>query len=97
MIFDDSADSFLINSGKQSVRNEGDSNIMMTELKGMINELDYTVRHPFMRHFHGYKYHEIAEEMDLPLGTVKSRIFFARKLLKKQLQNRYSLIRAERA
>jgi RNA polymerase sigma-70 factor (ECF subfamily) len=32
-------------------------------------------------HVAGYKYNEIAEKMNLPLGTVKSRIFFARKRL----------------
>jgi RNA polymerase sigma-70 factor (ECF subfamily) len=34
-----------------------------------------------MMHYKGYKYHEIAEQLNLPLGTVKSRIFFARKEL----------------
>ena len=37
-------------------------------------------------HVSGYKYHEIAKEMNLPLGTVKSRIFFARQRLQKMLQ-----------
>lgn len=32
-------------------------------------------------HVSGYKYQEIAEEMNLPLGTVKSRIHAARKVL----------------
>ena len=35
----------------------------------------------------GYKYHEIAEKMSLPLGTVKSRIFFARKKLQMSLKD----------
>ena len=33
----------------------------------------------------GYKYHEIAEKLGLPLGTVKSRIFFARKRMRSEL------------
>lgn len=33
------------------------------------------------------KYNEIAEKMNLPLGTVKSRIFFARKRLREQLKD----------
>ncbi|HBI59069.1 MAG TPA: RNA polymerase subunit sigma, partial [Porphyromonadaceae bacterium] len=37
-------------------------------------------------HVAGYKYDEIAKEMNLPLGTVKSRIFFARK----KLQSRFA-------
>ena len=35
----------------------------------------------------GYKYAEIAEHMQLPLGTVKSRIFFARKRLQALLKD----------
>jgi RNA polymerase sigma-70 factor (ECF subfamily) len=36
-------------------------------------------------YFEGYKYNEIAENLHEPLGTIKSRIHFARKLLKEQL------------
>ena len=43
---------------------------------------------PFKMHLTGYKYHEIAEMLHEPLGTIKSRIHFARKLLKEQI-NRY--------
>ena len=38
-------------------------------------------------HVAGYKYNEIAEHMNLPLGTVKSRIFFARQRLQKMLKD----------
>ena len=41
---------------------------------------------PFIRYFEGYKYHEIAEEMQLPLGTVKTYIHEARIQLKKYLK-----------
>jgi RNA polymerase sigma-70 factor (ECF subfamily) len=37
-------------------------------------------------YFNGFKYHEIAEELDLPIGTVKNRIHIARKELKNQLK-----------
>ncbi|MEL7021133.1 MAG: sigma factor-like helix-turn-helix DNA-binding protein, partial [Bacteroidota bacterium] len=40
-------------------------------------------------HYHGYKYQEIADNLQLPLGTVKSRIFFARKELKSLINKRY--------
>jgi len=40
-------------------------------------------------HYVGYKYQEIADKLVLPLGTVKSRIFFARKELKQQIKNQY--------
>ncbi len=35
----------------------------------------------------GYKYNEIADKLNLPLGTVKSRIFFTRKRLREQLKD----------
>lgn len=40
-------------------------------------------------HYQGYKYQEIADDLRLPLGTVKSRIFFARKELKDKINDRY--------
>jgi RNA polymerase sigma-70 factor (ECF subfamily) len=36
---------------------------------------------PFNMYFDGYKYKEIADELRIPIGTVKSRIFIARKKL----------------
>lgn len=51
------------------------------EITSAIAEFSDEYRIPFSMHVAGYKYSEIAEEMDLPLGTVKSRIFFARKKL----------------
>jgi RNA polymerase sigma-70 factor (ECF subfamily) len=51
--------------------------------------LDDSIKVPFLMHFEGHKYQEIAEHLDLPLGTVKSRIFFARKELKERILSQY--------
>ena len=40
-----------------------------------------------MMHFKGFKYKEIADQLNLPIGTVKSRIFLARKKLMGQLED----------
>ncbi len=56
------------------------------EITDAINSFSDDYRIPFSMHVAGYKYNEIAEQMKLPLGTVKSRIFFARK----KLQERFS-------
>lgn len=48
-------------------------------------EDDYKI--PFTRYYDGYKYKEIADELNLPIGTVKSRIFLARKRLMDQLKD----------
>jgi RNA polymerase sigma-70 factor (ECF subfamily) len=39
-----------------------------------------------MMHYRGFKYHEIAEKLEIPIGTVKNRIHIARKELKDALK-----------
>jgi RNA polymerase sigma-70 factor (ECF subfamily) len=89
VIMDSSGNDYLIDSGKEIVDNDGESNIMMKELTEIIDKLEEELRLPFLMHYQGYKYHEIADKFEIPLGTVKSRIFFARKELKKEIQKRY--------
>lgn len=55
-----------------------------SEIGAAIESFSDEYRIPFSMHVAGYKYNEIAEKMNLPLGTVKSRIFFARKKLQEQ-------------
>ena len=88
-IFDSTDNDYYINSGSNMVLNGSESKIMMKELWRMINELDESTKVPFVMHYEGYKYQEIADDLDLPLGTVKSRIFFARKALKDKIEARY--------
>lgn len=52
----------------------------------MICQLPQIFRNPFILYFEGYKYSEIADMLREPLGTIKSRIHFARKLLKVQIE-----------
>ena len=52
-----------------------------------INNLNADLKAPFSMFLSGYKYHEIAERLNLPLGTIKSRIFFARQELQKTLKD----------
>ena len=88
-IIDSTDNMFYINSGKNVIANSGEANILMKELQVMIAKLDDGIKIPFMMHYEGFKYQEIADELSLPLGTVKSRIFFARKALKDSIQARY--------
>ncbi len=55
-----------------------------SEIGQAINEFADEYRIPFSMHVAGYKYEEIAEKMNLPLGTIKSRIFTARKKLQQR-------------
>lgn len=90
VIMDSTDNDYYIDSGKNVVINQGDSNIMMDELTEILDELDDGYRVPFLMHYEGYKYQEIAEHFDLPIGTVKSRIFLARKELKQQIEKKYA-------
>jgi RNA polymerase sigma-70 factor (ECF subfamily) len=88
-IIDSTENMYYLNSGSTIIDNSAESNILMKELTKMIADLDDSMRIPFNMHFEGFKYQEIAEELDLPLGTVKSRIFFARKVLKEKIESLY--------
>ena len=56
-------------------------------LRATIQLLEKELRVPFEMHVFGYKYKEIAEKLVLPIGTVKSRISFARKKLQNLIAN----------
>lgn len=92
-IIDSTENLYYINSGAASISNSAESNIMMNELNTMVDNLDESLRVPFEMHYLGHKYQEIADTLNLPLGTVKSRIFFARKELKEMIERRYHSIR----
>ncbi len=84
-VFDNSVNDFLLNNNQVTVANVAESNIEMKEIKKAIYNLPEIFKTPFSLYFDGYKYHEIAEALNEPLGTIKSRIHFARKLLKEQI------------
>lgn len=58
----------------------------MKILHSAIDNLPHSIKEPFVLFMDGLKYREIAGKCDLPLGTVKSRIHFARKQLKAELE-----------
>ena len=59
----------------------------LKEMHRVVNSLPREYRIPFSMHISGFKYREIAERLNLPLGTVKSRIFFTRQKLQKELKD----------
>lgn len=83
---DGTENSYYLDYGQSVEPNKAQSKMVMDDLMRVVNSLPEEYRTPFLRHYEGFKYQEIADELDLPLGTVKSRIFLARQELKKKLQ-----------
>ena len=84
-IFDNTPNDFLLNSNQGAIDNSATTGLNMKDIQFAIHHLPHIFRNPFLLYFEGYKYHEIADMLSEPLGTIKSRIHFARKLLKEQL------------
>lgn len=84
-IFDNSSNDFLLDYNQSTIDNGAESSLRMKEVQAAIHGLPEIFRQPFLLYFEGYKYHEIADSLGEPLGTIKSRIHFARRLLKEQI------------
>lgn len=72
---------------KQNSYDHCESRINAKEIIRQIETLEDQYKVPFTRYYTGYKYEEIANEMRLPLGTIKSRIFIARKILMQSIKH----------
>jgi RNA polymerase sigma factor (sigma-70 family) len=66
-----------------------EASVKMSEIDRSLERLDPTFRTPFTMHHEGYKYHEIAVHLGIPIGTVKSRIFQARQRLMTMLSDKH--------
>lgn len=86
-ILDQTPNNYYINSGGQTIENDGETRMAYKELLKMVSALPEDFKRPFWMAYKGYKYDEIAEELDAPLGTIKSRIFFARRKLQKMYED----------
>lgn len=83
------SEDYIMDSEHKAVQNDGEIKLTGEALEKLVNQLEDPLKTPFIMVFQGYKYHEIADHMDLPLGTIKSRIFMARRTLKKQIKYLY--------
>lgn len=86
-IFETSNKEYLMSISRDRANPSPETFYGLKELHEKIDFLDEEYKIPFTMFVEGYKYKEIAEEMELPLGTVKSRIFFARQKLSKTLSD----------
>ena len=86
-IIDQTEDLYHLSLPQESGLDTPEGSVAAGEISDAINSFSDDYRIPFTMHVSGYKYNEIAEKMNLPLGTVKSRIFFARQRLQKMLKD----------
>ncbi|MDR0547119.1 MAG: sigma-70 family RNA polymerase sigma factor, partial [Dysgonamonadaceae bacterium] len=84
-VLDLNEDFYRLNLSQDSGFDSPDSACTVKEINQAISRLNGDLRVPFSLFLAGYQYNEIAQRLNLPLGTVKSRIFFARKELQQKL------------
>jgi RNA polymerase sigma factor (sigma-70 family) len=70
---------------RQATYEGADRNLRMQEINAALYGLPSIFKNACLLYLQGYKYNEIAAALNEPLGTIKSRIHFARKLLKQQI------------
>ncbi len=80
-------DMFYLNLSQESGFDSTEGAYDLKEIHHIVNALPIEYRMPFAMFVSGFKYKEIAEKMKLPLGTVKSRIFFTRQRLQRELKD----------
>lgn len=86
-VVDTTQDLYHLNVSQESGLQTPEGSYAAKEITAALNGFSDEYRIPFSMFVAGYKYSEIAEQMSLPLGTVKSRIFFARKRLQTMLKD----------
>lgn len=86
-VVDTTQDLYHLNLAQDSGLDTPEGSVATKEISKAISEFTDEYRIPFSMYIAGYKYSEIADKMELPLGTVKSRIFFARKRLQALLKD----------
>ena len=86
-VVDTTEDLYHLNLSQESGLSTPEGSFAAKEISQAINGFSAEYKEPFTMYIAGYKYSEIAEELNLPVGTVKSRIFFARKRLQTMLKD----------
>jgi len=85
VVVDQTGDLHHLNVTGDSKWDNPETTVTIKEIYFIINSLNDDLKVPFSMHLDGYKYNEISDRLALPLGTVKSRIFFARRELQRSL------------
>lgn len=86
---DDTKELYHLNIEDTHTFNGPDKTYEYNDIWKNVNDLKDEFLIPFKMHTSGYKYHEIAEHLNIPIGTVKNRIFHARQEVQKKLTGYY--------
>ena len=78
---------FYLNKNESDEPVTVDNGYDLKEMNSIVNALPQEYRIPFLMYVSGFKYREIADKMDLPLGTIKSRIHSTRQRLQEELKD----------
>ncbi|UCJ06400.1 RNA polymerase sigma factor [Chitinophaga pendula] len=84
-LLDNAAGESLLHQQQPAVGNFAETNLRVKDVQMAVYNRPVIFKQPFLLYFEGYKYYEIAAILNEPLGTVKSRIHFARKMLKTRI------------
>lgn len=87
VVLDKTDDQYQLNLPQDSGYPSPENSYAVSEIHDTIATFTPGYRIPFSMHLAGYHYAEIAEHMNLPVGTVKSRIYYARQRLRRQLKD----------
>jgi RNA polymerase sigma factor (sigma-70 family) len=85
-LIDHSPSEYKLNNNYATSRFEAERKVISSELNEALDKLPAIFKNPFMLFVDGYHYNEISDILGEPLGTIKSRIHFARKLLKANIE-----------
>lgn len=78
---------YYIDLPSQKVENDAELKFIRRDLDAAIDSLSKDLKIAFTLNAEGFKYHEISEELNIPIGTIKTRIFIARRILREKLKD----------
>lgn len=81
VVMDNSEDNILVTNAVSASNDDADLNLYVSEISDAISLMKDSQRDVFELFVDGFKYQEIADMLQISIGTVKSRIFFARQKL----------------
>lgn len=78
---------YYIDLPSQKVENDAELKFIRKDLDAAVDSLPNDLKIAFTLNAEGFKYHEISEELNIPIGTIKTRIFIARRILREKLKD----------